>query len=43
MRKYKVIKKFGIRRIRRNESSEDMESLDKNDNSSLISKGYKEC
>ncbi|CAD8194155.1 unnamed protein product [Paramecium octaurelia] len=42
LKKYRLIQRFGMRRIRRKESSEDM-SLEKSDDPSLTSKGYKEC
>ncbi|CAK91047.1 unnamed protein product (macronuclear) [Paramecium tetraurelia] len=42
-KKFRRIYGFGMRRIRSKESSEDVDSLEKSDDHSLTSKGYKEC
>ncbi|CAD8120209.1 unnamed protein product [Paramecium sonneborni] len=43
LKTYNIIKRFGIRRIRRNDSQNDVESLEINGDLQLMSKVYKEC
>ncbi|CAD8112379.1 unnamed protein product [Paramecium sonneborni] len=43
LKKYSIIKRFGIRRLRQNESSDELESQEKSDEISQNQKEYKEC